>query len=131
MRQSGDRIKRVLLLTLAFLGLAALLLLYVTAADHTPWPVYGMAGFIWGAGLVAVATGYAHHIRRDLSPSAVKWGIVLAIAAYFLIIILNQLINSHYLHTNHKLLAFIAAFYVFVTWITALKSHTGSRSSTG
>jgi len=49
---------------------------------------------------------------------------------FVLPIVLNQLVDSDFLHRLHKLLAFIAAFVVFVAWITALKYHTRRRSST-
>jgi len=115
---------------LVFTLVAALLLVYVTVADHAPWPIYGAVGFVWGAGLVAVAAIYFLRIRRGLDSTSVKVGIAIAIAAYFLVIVLNQLVNSNFLHTNHKLLAFVAAFYAFVLWITALKFHKHRRTPT-
>ena len=126
----GDRAKRVLRPAIIFMGVAGLLLAYLTAASEAPWPVQGSAGFVWGAGLVAVAIGYVLKSRDELSRAGVAWGLVLAIAGYVLPIVLNQSVNSDFLHRLHKLLAFIIAFFVFVAWITALKHHTRRRSST-
>jgi len=126
-----DRDKRVLRSATIFVGLAALLYLYLDAASRAPWPVEGSAGFVWGAGLVAVAFVYVLKCRDELSPAGVKWGIVLAMIGFALPTMLNQLVNSDFLHHFHKLLAFIAAFYVFVAWITALRYHKRRRSSAG
>jgi carbon starvation protein CstA len=126
----GNRAKRVLRPAIIFTGLAGLLLLYLTAASHAPWPVQGSAAFVWGAGLVAVAIGYVLKSRDELSRAGVAWGLVLAIVGFALPIVLNQSVNSDFLHRDHKILAFIIAFYVFVAWITALKHHTRRRSST-
>ena len=129
-RLTRDRAKRVLRPAIIFMCAAGLLLAYLTAASAAPWPVEGSAGFVWGAGLVAVAIGYVLKSRNELSRTGVAWGLVLAIAGFFLPIVLNQLLNSDYLHRLHKLLAFVSAFVVFVAWITALKYRTRSRSST-
>ncbi|HMK99420.1 MAG TPA: hypothetical protein VK428_04465, partial [Acidimicrobiales bacterium] len=94
-----------------------------------PWPVYGAAGFVWGAGLVAVAIGYALKSRNQLPPGGLKWGLVLAVLGWFVPLILNQLVNWSTLHKFHKLLAFISAFIVLVVWITALKDQTRRISS--
>ncbi len=126
----GGRAKRVLRSAIIFMGLAGLLLLYLTAASHAPWPVQGSAGFVWGAGLVAVAIGYVLKSRDELSRPGVAWGLVLAIVGFLLPLVLNQLVDSDFLGRFHKLLAFIIAFFVFVAWITALKHHTRRRSST-
>jgi Kef-type K+ transport system membrane component KefB len=125
-----DRAKRVLRSAIIFMCAAGLLLAYLTAASAAPWPVEGAAGFVWGAGLVAVAIGYMLKSRNELSRTVVAWGLVLAIVGFLLPIVLNQLLNSEVLHRLHKLLAFISAFVVFVAWITALKYRTRSRSST-
>lgn len=129
-RLTRDRAKRVLRPAIIFMCAAGLLLAYLTAASAAPWPVEGSAGFVWGAGLVAVAIGYVLKSRNELSRTGVAWGLVLAIAGFLLPIVLNQLLNSDYLHRLHKLLAFVSAFVVFVAWITALKYRTRSRSST-
>jgi hypothetical protein len=126
----GDRAKRVLRPAIIFTGVAGLLLVYLTAASEAPWPVQGSAGFVWGAGLVAVAIGYVLKSRDELSRAGVAWGLVLAIVGFGLPIVLNQSVNSDFLDRFHKILAFIIAFYVFVAWITALKHHTRRRSST-
>ena len=125
----GDRATRVLRSAIIYLGVAGLLLAYLTAASYAPWPVEGSAGFVWGAGLVAVAVGYLVKSRPELSPAGVRWGIVLAIVGFSLPIVLNQLLNSDILHRDHKLLAFISAFFVFFVWITELKYRTRGRSS--
>jgi uncharacterized membrane protein (DUF441 family) len=109
---------------------AVLLLVYLTAASRAPWPVEGSAGFVWGAGLVAVAVGYVVKSRHEFSLAGVRWGIVLAIVGFLLPIVLNQLLNSDVLHRDHKLLAFISAFFLFFVWITELKYRTRGRSST-
>lgn len=126
----GDRANRILRSAITFMGVAGLLLVYLTAASDSPWPVEGAAGFVWGAGLVAVAIGYVLKSRDQLSRAGVAWGLVLALVGFVLPIILNQLLDSEVLHRLHKLLAFIVAFFVFVVWITALKYHTRRRSST-
>ena len=123
----GDRVKSVLRSAITLIGLAGLLLVYLTAASDAPWPVYGAAGFVWGAGLVAVAIGYAVRSRDELSRAGVAWGLVLALVGFVLPNVLNQLLSSDFLHRSHKLLAFITAFFVFVVWITALKYHTRRR----
>lgn len=129
-RPGVDRPKRVLRSAIIFLCVAGLLLAYVTAASHAPWPVEGPAGFVWGAVLVAVAVGYVLKSRKELSPTGVRWGLALAIVGFFLPIVLNQLLDSDYLHRLHKLLAIVSAFVVFVAWITALKYRTRRSSST-
>lgn len=122
----GDAAKRVL----RWVIVAGLLLAYLEAASATPWPIYGAAGFVWGAGLVVVAVGYAFKSRDQLPPAGIAWGFVLAAIGYFALIVLNQLLNWGVLHKDHKLLAFISAFVVFVVWIAALKEQTRRRTST-
>jgi hypothetical protein len=122
--------KKVLRWAIIFIGVAVALLAYLRIASAAPWPVYGLAGFVWGAGLVAVAICYALKSKNKLSKAGVVWGIVLAIVGYVLVIVLNQLINFSLLHKFHKILAFEGAFVSFVAWITALKYHTHRRSST-
>lgn len=124
----GDDAKRVLRPATVLVGLAALLYLYLQVAYRAPWPVEGSIGFVWGAGLVAVAIGYVLRYRDELSPAEIMWGIVFALISFALPICLNQLVDSSFLHTFHKLLAFIAAFYVFVAWITALRYRARGRS---
>jgi len=124
-----DRTKRVLRSTIIFMCVAGLLLVLLTAASAAPWPVEGSAGFVWGAGLVAIAIGYVLKSRNELSRAVIGWGLVLAIVGFFLPIVLNQLLNSDYLHRLHKLLGFVSAFVVFVAWITALRYRTRTRSS--
>lgn len=70
-------------------GLAGLSIGYMAAASAAPWPVYGVAGFIWGAGLVAVAIGYAVKRRHHLPPGGLKWGLVLAVLGWFVPLVLN------------------------------------------
>jgi len=125
-----DGAKRVLRSGVIFICVAGLLFAYLTAASAGPWPIEGPAGFVWGVGLVAVAIGYVLKSRSELSRSGVAWGLVLAIVGFFLPIVLNQLLDSDYLHRLHKFLAFVSAFAVFVAWITALKYRTRSRLST-
>jgi hypothetical protein len=112
------------------MGLAGLMLLYLAAASAAPWPVEGAAGFVWGAGLVVVAIGYALKSRNELPPAGLAWGLVLAAIAWFVPLVLNQVLDWDFLHRFHKLLAFVCAFVVFVVWITALKDQTRRRSST-
>ena len=45
-----------------------LLLAYLEVASAMPWPIYEAAGFVWGAGLVVVAIGYALKSREELPP---------------------------------------------------------------
>jgi peptidoglycan/LPS O-acetylase OafA/YrhL len=130
-RPGVDKPHRVLRSAIIFLCLAGLVLAYVTAASHAPWPVEGPAAFVWGAGLVAVAVGYVLKNRNELSPAGVRWGLALAIVGFFLPIVLNQCLNSDYLHRLHKLLAFVSASVVFVAWVAALKYRTRRRASTG
>ena len=129
-RTRGGRATGVLRSAIIFMGVAGLLLVYLTAASDAPWPVEGSAGFVWGAGLVAVAIGYALKSRDELSRAGVAWGLVLAIVGFVLPNVLNQLVNSDFLHRLHKLLAFTIAFFVFVAWTTALKDQRHRRSST-
>jgi peptidoglycan/LPS O-acetylase OafA/YrhL len=129
-RRGVDRTKRELRSAIIFMCVAGLLLAYLTAASHAPWPVEGAAGFVWGAGLVAVAIGYVLKNRDQLSATGVARGLALAIVGFLLPAVLNQLINSEELHRLHKLLAFVSAFVVFVAWITELKNRTPRRSST-
>lgn len=110
--------------------MAGLLLAYLEAASAAPWPIYGAAGFVWGAGLVVVAIGYAFKSRNELPPGWLAWGLVLAAIGYLVPIALNQLLNWSVFHQDHKLLAFIGAFVVFVVWIATLKDQTRRRSST-
>ena len=122
----GDTAKRVL----RWVIVAGLLLAYLEAASAVPWPIYGAAGFVWGAGLVVVAIGYALKSRDELPPGGLARGVVFAAIGYLLLIALNQLLNWGVLHKDHKLLAFMSAFVVFVVWIAALKNQTRRRSST-
>ena len=122
----GDTAKRVL----RWVIVAGLLLAYLEAASAMPWPIYGAAGFVWGAGLVVIAIGYALRSRDELPPGGLARGVVLAAIGYLFLIALNQLLNWGVLHKDHKLLAFMSAFVVFVVWIAALKNQTRRRSST-
>jgi len=122
----GDTAKRVL----RWVIVAGLLLAYLEAASAMPWPIYGAAGFVWGAGLGVVAIGYALKSRDELPPGGLARGVVFAAIGYLLLIALNQLLNWGVLHKDHKLLAFMSAFVVFVVWIAALKNQTRRRSST-
>ncbi|MGA2305969.1 MAG: hypothetical protein ABSH29_17575 [Acidimicrobiales bacterium] len=122
----GDTAKRVL----RWVIVAGLLLAYLEAASAMPWPIYGAAGFVWGAGLGVVAIGYALKSRDELPPGGLARGVVLATIGYLFLIALNQLLNWGVLHKDHKLLAFMSAFVVFVVWIAALKNQTRRRSST-
>ena len=121
---------RALRWAIIFMGVAGLLLVYLTAASDAPWPVEGSAGFVWGAGLVAVAIGYALKSRDELPSAGLAWGLVLAMIGFVVPVILNQLVDSDFLHRLHKLLAFISAFFVFVVWITVLKYQMRRRAST-
>lgn len=115
---------------LRWVVVAGLLLAYLEVASAAPWPIYGAAGFAWGAGLVVVAVGYAFKSKDELPAAGLAWGLVLAVIGYFALIVLNQLLNWGVLHKDHKLLAFVSAFVVFVVWIAALKEQTRRRSST-
>jgi hypothetical protein len=97
-RPSVDNPKRVLRSAMIFLCVGALVFAYLMAASHAPWPVEGKAGFVWGAGLVAVAIGYVVKNGNELSPTGVRWGIAVAIVGFFLPIVLNQWVDSDYLH---------------------------------
>lgn len=123
-------VKRVWRSATIVLALIVFFLVLLTIANALPWPVYGAAGFIWGAGLVVVAIFYALKNKDEISSTGFKWGAILAIVGYLLLIILNQLINWGYLHKDHKLLAFIFAFVFFVAWINLLKYRTRTRLST-
>jgi len=85
---------------------------------------------VWGAGLVVVAVAYVLKCRDQLSARGVAWGLALAIVGFLLPLVLNQLINSDFLHRFHKPLAFVVAFVVFIAWITSLKYRTHRPSST-
>jgi|GEM_PF-2371314 len=122
-----DSAKRVL----RWVIVAGLLLAYLAAASAVPWPIYGAAGFVWGAGLVLVAIVYALKSRDELPPGGIARGVVLAAVGYLVLIALNQLLNLGVLHKDHKLLAFMVAFVVFIVWIAALKDQTRHRSSRG
>jgi hypothetical protein len=122
-------VKRILRSATIIISLIVFFLVLLTIANALPWPVYGAAGFVWGAGLVAVAVFYGLKNRDEISPTGFTWGAILAIVGYLLLIILNQLINWDYLHKDHKLLAFIFAFVFFVAWINLLKYRTRTRSS--
>lgn len=111
------------------MGLAGLSLGYMWVASTAPWPVEGPAGFAWGAGLVAVAIGYALKSRSELPPAGLGWGLILAVIGWLVPNVLNQLLNWSTLHRFHKLLGFISAFVVLVVWTIALKDQT--RRSSG
>ena len=112
-------------------AVAAALLVYLTVASQAPWPVEGAAGFVWGAGLVAVAIGYAVKSEADLSRTRIAWGLIFAIAGFAFPLVLNQLLNSDVLYRFHKLLGFMTACIVFVVWINTLKFRTHRRSTMG
>jgi len=58
------------------------------------------------------------------------WGLVIASAGFLLPLILNQLLDSEFLHRLHKLLAYITAFVALTAWVTVLKYRARRRSST-
>ena len=68
--------------------------------------------------------------RDELLWGHVVWGVVIAGVGFLFPLILNQLLNSDFLHRLHKLLAYIAAFVAFTAWVTALKYRARRRSST-
>jgi len=69
--------------------------------------------------------------RRDELPwGRVVWGLVIASVGFLLPLILNQVLNSDFLHRLHKLLAYVIAFVAFTAWITVLKYRARRRSST-
>jgi len=69
--------------------------------------------------------------RRDgLFRGRVVWGVVIASAGFLLPLILNQLLDSEFLHRLHKLLAYITAFVALTAWVTVLKYRARRRSST-
>ena len=69
--------------------------------------------------------------RRDELPwGRVVWGLVIAGVGFLLPLILNQLLNSDFLHRLHKLLAYVTAFVALTAWITVLKYRARRRSST-
>jgi len=85
---------------------------------------------VWGAVLIVLAVGYVLKNRDQLSRRGVVWGLVLAIVGFLLPLVLNQWIESDFLHRFHKPLAFVVAFVAFIAWITLLKYRTHRRSST-
>ena len=109
------------------MGLAVLSLGYMAAESAAPWPVEGAAGFVWGAGLVAVGIAYGLKSRNEVPPAGIIWGLVLAMIGWFVPLVFNQLLSWDTLHRFHKLLAFICAFDVFVVWITSLKGQMRRR----
>lgn len=50
--------------------------------------------------------------------------------AWFIPLILNQVLSSSTLHRFHKLLAFVSAFVVLVVW-TVVQKDRERRSSSG
>jgi len=69
--------------------------------------------------------------RRDELPwGRVVWGLVIAGVGFLLPLILNQVLNSDFLHRVHKLLAYVTAFVAFTAWVTVLKYRARRRSST-
>ena len=69
--------------------------------------------------------------RRDQLPwGRVVWGLAAASVGFLLPLVLNQWLNSDFLHRLHKLLAYITAFVAFTAWVTVLKYRARHRSST-
>lgn len=68
--------------------------------------------------------------RDELHWGHVVWGLVIAGVGFLLPLILNQLLNSDFLHRLHKLLAYLTALVAFTAWVTVLKYRAGRRSST-
>ena len=69
--------------------------------------------------------------RSDELPwGRVVWGLVIAGVGFLLPLILNQVLNSDFLHRLHKLLAYITAFVALTAWVTVLRYRARRRSST-
>lgn len=106
-----------------FVGAIGLSFVVYWLADISPWPVYGAAGFIWGALLLLVGVGYLYKCRHLLTRNEIKLGLLLAIIGWFIPLILNHILNIPIWHKFHKLLAFIAAFLVLVVYVNAKTSN--------
>lgn len=128
---SSGPANRVSRSTIILMAAAAVSLVVAMVASAAPWPVEGPAGFVWGAGLIAVGVAYLIMSRHELSPSEIAWGLVLATLSWFVPLILNQLLNFPALHRFHKLLASIVAFLMLVAWTTARRFHTGRHQPRG
>jgi len=69
--------------------------------------------------------------RSDELPwGRVVWGLVIAGVGFLLPLILNQVLNSDFLHRLHKLLAYITAVVALTAWVTVLRYRARRRSST-
>jgi cytochrome c oxidase assembly factor CtaG len=68
--------------------------------------------------------------RNELSRGHVGWGLAIASVGFLLPLILNQLLDSDFLHRLHKLLAYITAFVAFTAWVIVLRQRVRRRSST-
>jgi chromate transport protein ChrA len=81
------------------------------------------------AALLATAIGYVRKGSIKLPRVAIVCGAVLATVSFVVPLVLNHVMVSDFLHRFHKLLAFVSAFVVFVTWIAALRYRSRRRSS--
>ena len=69
--------------------------------------------------------------RRDELPlGRLVWGLAIAGVGFLLPLVLNQVLNSDFLHRLHKLLAYITAFVVLTVWVAVLKYRSRRRSTT-
>ena len=56
-----------------------------------------------------------------LSRSEIVWGIVAAGLGFMVPLVLNQLLDSGFLHRFHKLLAYLTALVVLIVWMTLMQ----------
>jgi cytochrome c oxidase assembly factor CtaG len=68
--------------------------------------------------------------RGELPWGQVVWGFVIAGVGFLLPLILNQVLNSNFLHRLHKLLAYLTAFVALTAWVIILRHRALRRSST-
>ncbi|MHB8512452.1 MAG: hypothetical protein ACYDCC_09740 [Actinomycetota bacterium] len=66
--------------------------------------------------------------KHELRRSQVIWSLVIAAVGFLLPLILNQLLDSDFLHRLHKLLAYITAVVAFTASIAVMK-HRARRGS--
>ena len=66
--------------------------------------------------------------RNGFPRSEIVWGIVIAGAGFMVPLVLNQLLDSGFLHRFHKLLAYLTALVLLVAWLTVAQRRARGRS---
>jgi uncharacterized membrane protein (DUF441 family) len=71
--------------------------------------------------LIALAIYYALKSRDVLAAATVTWGVLLGAIGFVLPLVLNHVLDTDFLHRFYKLIAFVAAPALFLSWIAGMR----------